>query len=171
MATSLGSTCGPLNSYRSCEVEPEDEPNGEDAWNPDKLVKCPYDPNHMIRQCRFPYHILKCKKNHPEMESELRTCPYNARHIVLKDELSKHMTVCVDQLRMEDVRGNQEELRKKYTVPISTITVPNSEDWDKEIEIGTTPFVWGVTSQLSPSPEVTNSLDTGLRPPRILPWK
>lgn len=35
---------------------------GNDAWDPDRLVQCPYDPNHMIRQSRFPYHVLKCKK-------------------------------------------------------------------------------------------------------------
>ncbi|KAL2076312.1 hypothetical protein ACEWY4_025191 [Coilia grayii] len=171
MTTSLGATCSPLTSCRS-EVEPEEYVKGDDIWDPDRLVKCPYDPNHMIRQCRFPYHVLKCKKNHPEMESELRTCPYNARHIVVKDELSKHMAVCVDQQRVEDmIRENQEEFRKKYVVPVSTTVLPVSEDWDKEEESGAVPFVWGVTSQISPSPEVTNSLDTGLRTPRILPWK
>lgn len=36
------------------------------------------------------------------MEGELRTCPYNARHIILKDELSKHMAVCVDRQTVID---------------------------------------------------------------------
>ena len=28
----------------------------------DELVECPYDPLHMIRVSRFPYHLIKCAK-------------------------------------------------------------------------------------------------------------
>lgn len=36
----------------------------EDKGNsdPDKLLQCPFDKNHQIRACRFPYHLIKCKK-------------------------------------------------------------------------------------------------------------
>ncbi len=33
-----------------------------DFCNPDKLLLCPYDPHHLIRACRFPYHLIKCRK-------------------------------------------------------------------------------------------------------------
>lgn len=34
----------------------------DDYCNPDKLLLCPYDANHKIRACRFPYHLIKCRK-------------------------------------------------------------------------------------------------------------
>ncbi|XP_041926249.1 gametocyte-specific factor 1-like isoform X1 [Alosa sapidissima] len=172
---SFGATCSPAPPHISfSSTQSEEAANGkwDDIWNPDRLVKCPYDPNHMIRQCRFPYHILKCKKNHPEMESELRTCPYNARHIILKDELSAHMAVCVDRQSVIDELGGNSEVQKKYSIPVNTTAFPTSEDWDKEVETAiASPFVWGVTSQISHSPEVTNNLAPGLRTPHVLPWK
>lgn len=30
--------------------------------DPDKLLQCPFDKNHQIRVCRFPYHLIKCRK-------------------------------------------------------------------------------------------------------------
>lgn len=30
--------------------------------NPNNLLQCPFDKNHQIRSCRFPYHIIKCRK-------------------------------------------------------------------------------------------------------------
>lgn len=30
--------------------------------DPDKLLQCPFDKNHLIRSCRFPYHLIKCRK-------------------------------------------------------------------------------------------------------------
>lgn len=33
-----------------------------DSLDPEKLLQCPYDKNHQIRACRFPYHLIKCKK-------------------------------------------------------------------------------------------------------------
>lgn len=33
-----------------------------DDCDPDKLLQCPFDKNHQIRACRFPYHLIKCRK-------------------------------------------------------------------------------------------------------------
>ena len=33
-----------------------------DSLDPEKLIQCPYDKNHQIRACRFPYHLIKCRK-------------------------------------------------------------------------------------------------------------
>lgn len=33
-----------------------------DSLDPEKLLQCPYDKNHQIRACRFPYHLIKCRK-------------------------------------------------------------------------------------------------------------
>jgi len=34
----------------------------DEKEEPEKLMQCPYDKNHQIRPCRFPYHIIKCRK-------------------------------------------------------------------------------------------------------------
>lgn len=33
-----------------------------DLRDPERLVQCPYDKHHQIRACRFPYHLVKCRK-------------------------------------------------------------------------------------------------------------
>ena len=36
-------------------------------------------------------------QNHPKLASELKTCPFNARHLIPKHELSLHIATCVDR--------------------------------------------------------------------------
>ncbi|KAG9274355.1 gametocyte-specific factor 1 [Astyanax mexicanus] len=156
-----------------------EEAEDEDFCNPDKLLVCPYDPNHQIRACRFPYHLLKCKKNHPELANQLWTCPFNARHLMPKHELSHHMSNCVDRCSVSADYVESAETQRKFQVPVNNWTTPEcDEDWDQEEEetvVPATPFVWGLsTSQLGQErsePTVTNSLSSSLRAPRVFPWK
>ena len=30
--------------------------------DPDELIQCPFDPVHLLRRKRMPYHIIKCGK-------------------------------------------------------------------------------------------------------------
>ena len=30
--------------------------------DPDELIECPFDPVHLLRRKRMPYHIIKCGK-------------------------------------------------------------------------------------------------------------
>lgn len=39
-------------------------------------------------------------QNHPE--SGLKTCAYNARHIVQQEDLAKHMATCLDRQSVEN---------------------------------------------------------------------
>uniref|UniRef100_A0AAY5EKX7 CHHC U11-48K-type domain-containing protein n=1 Tax=Electrophorus electricus TaxID=8005 RepID=A0AAY5EKX7_ELEEL len=71
----------------------------DDPSDPNKLLQCPYDKNHQIRACRFPFHLLKCRKNHPKLASELKTCPFNAKHLMPRYELSHHIENCEDRQR------------------------------------------------------------------------
>ncbi|XP_053147313.1 gametocyte-specific factor 1-like isoform X3 [Hemicordylus capensis] len=72
-----------------------------DALDPDKLMQCPYDKNHKIRACRFPYHLVKCRKNHPDIVQQLATCPFNARHQVPREEIRQHISSCDDKRCIE----------------------------------------------------------------------
>ncbi|XP_062850289.1 gametocyte-specific factor 1 isoform X2 [Trichomycterus rosablanca] len=132
-----------------------EENQDEDNCNPDKLLQCPYDPNHKIRACRLPYHLIKCRKNNPQLASELWTCPFNACHLMPKYELSEHMSSCMYRcsVNTDYVLVETAKTQLKFQVPVSTWTIPVcDEDWDQEQEDpapSETPFVWGVpTTQL-----------------------
>ncbi|XP_028823144.1 gametocyte-specific factor 1-like isoform X2 [Denticeps clupeoides] len=152
--------------------------NDPNSWNPDELMQCPYDLNHKIRVCRFPYHLIKCGKNHPDLVKKMKTCPFNAKHVLPQNELSHHLAVCPDgqSVTIEDVGIT--ETQCKFQVPVSTWTNPDTqEDWDQEEDGASTPFIWGVsTSQILQTRQVpeTNriiSLNPQLRVPHTMPWK
>ncbi|KAK6471161.1 gametocyte-specific factor 1-like [Huso huso] len=153
------------------------EKEGTDMWDPDKLLQCPYDKNHQVRGLRFPYHLIKCSKNHPKLAQELKTCPFNARHLLPRNELSHHIANCVDRRIISDdsLVGNAHA--KKWQVPLSTWKNPNcEEDWDEEVDNSSCkPFVWGIDTvsilESKPEANASSSLPAGLRVPRTLPWK
>ncbi|XP_060677088.1 gametocyte-specific factor 1-like isoform X2 [Hemiscyllium ocellatum] len=64
--------------------------------NSDQLLVCPYDRSHQIRSSRFPYHLVKCRENHPELANMIRVCPFNARHRIPQPEFQRHLLHCED---------------------------------------------------------------------------
>ncbi|EAW96785.1 gametocyte-specific factor 1 isoform X1 [Pongo pygmaeus] len=155
-----------------------------DSLDPEKLLQCPYDKNHQIRACRFPYHLIKCRKNHPDVASKLATCPFNARHQVPRAEISHHISSCDDRSCIEQDVVNQTRSLRQETLAESTWQCPPcDEDWDKDLwEQTSTPFVWGTThysDNNSPASNIVtehkNNLASGMRVPKslpyVLPWK
>ncbi|XP_010130807.1 PREDICTED: gametocyte-specific factor 1-like, partial [Buceros rhinoceros silvestris] len=65
------------------------------------LIQCPYNKHHHIRACRFPYHLVKCRKSYPEVAKGLATCPFNARHLIPRAALSDHIANCSDKVSLE----------------------------------------------------------------------
>uniref|UniRef100_A0A5F9C511 Gametocyte specific factor 1 n=1 Tax=Oryctolagus cuniculus TaxID=9986 RepID=A0A5F9C511_RABIT len=103
-----------------------------DSLDPEKLLQCPYDKNHHIRACRFPYHLIKCRKNHPDVANKLATCPFNARHQVPRAEISHHISSCDDKSCIEQDVVNQTRNLGQETLAESTWQCPPcDEDWDK----------------------------------------
>uniref|UniRef100_A0A803TBD3 CHHC U11-48K-type domain-containing protein n=1 Tax=Anolis carolinensis TaxID=28377 RepID=A0A803TBD3_ANOCA len=51
-----------------------------EASNSEKLLQCPYDKSHQIRACRFPYHLVKCRKHHPGI---IKSWPFNDDYDVI----------------------------------------------------------------------------------------
>ncbi|XP_051515066.1 gametocyte-specific factor 1-like [Myxocyprinus asiaticus] len=112
--------------------------------------------------------------NHPKLANELKTCPFNDRHLFPKHELSHHIANCEDKRSLSAEDGNVEVL-KKFQVPVNTWTNPSpNEDWETETDDAAV-FVWGESNnqlaQNKPEPSTTVSLSDGLRAPRTLPWK
>ncbi|MCI4387194.1 hypothetical protein PGIGA_G00071300 [Pangasianodon gigas] len=172
----FGSSVGPARiTGNAQEVREEAEAKPVDDADPNVMMQCPYDKNHQIRACRFPFHILKCAKNHPKLASELKTCPFNAKHLVPKHELAHHIEHCEDKrlITMEDDGNNK--MHSKFHVPIKWTAPACEEDWEEEADDNAATFVWGVTNNLltvnKPEPPVMNNLNAGVRAPRTLPWK
>ncbi|XP_059260864.1 gametocyte-specific factor 1 isoform X1 [Mustela nigripes] len=155
-----------------------------DSLDPEKLLQCPYDKNHQIRACRFPYHLIKCRKNHPDVANKLATCPFNARHQVPRAEISHHISSCDDKSCIEQDVVNQTRNLGQETLAESTWQCPPcDEDWDKDLwEQTSTPFVWGTANYCGNNSPASNivvehksNLASGMRVPKslpyVLPWK
>ncbi|XP_069765666.1 nck-associated protein 1-like isoform X2 [Narcine bancroftii] len=151
-----------------------DRVNFEDE---DGLLVCPYNQSHRIRASRFPYHLVKCRKNFPNKAQNLESCPFNARHRIPKAEMKHHITHCVDQKVIEDEfvinthRRPSEEASSHWQCPTP------EEDWETDEDGSSRTFIFGSTSQnrsyLSPSclsvNEVSNSIPSGVRAPSSFP--
>ncbi|XP_038052173.1 uncharacterized protein LOC119724926 [Patiria miniata] len=70
-----------------------------DDCDPEQYVICPYDKVHRILAKRYPYHIMKCRKNHRGAKKHF--CPFNARHIIPVSELRHHVANCPDRSTIE----------------------------------------------------------------------
>ncbi|KAK7884919.1 hypothetical protein WMY93_028042 [Mugilogobius chulae] len=171
----FGTTTAPLEIASAGRDQPADEFDDKGNVDPDRLLQCPYDKNHQIRACRFPYHLIKCRKNHPKLANELKTCPYNARHLVHKHELKHHTEICEDRINVDTVDDAVQngEGSNHWQVPVSTWVNPNqNEDWDEEAEDRVVPFVWGENTAVNARREMrpTNNLGPRCRAPNTLPW-
>ncbi|XP_070264903.1 gametocyte-specific factor 1 [Myotis yumanensis] len=155
-----------------------------DSLDPEKLLQCPYDKNHQIRACRFPYHLIKCRKNHPDVANKLATCPFNARHQVPRTEISHHISSCDDKSCIEqDIVNQTRNLGQETLVESTWQCPPCDEDWDKDLwEQTSTPFVWGTANYCGKNSPASNivmehksNLASGMRVPKslpyVLPWK
>ncbi|XP_017946517.1 gametocyte specific factor 1 isoform X2 [Xenopus tropicalis] len=165
------------NPPRNVEVETR----FYDPQDPERLLQCPYDSNHQIRACRFPYHLIKCRKNHNDVAMHLATCPFNARHLVPRAELSHHISSCDDKSCIEQDIAGEKNYYQRDVSPCRWQTPPCDEDWDKDLQNDKATFMWGIPSYPVPSSgtnilmDPKNSLGSSLRAPKslpyILPWK
>ncbi|XP_061738842.1 gametocyte-specific factor 1-like isoform X1 [Nerophis ophidion] len=164
----FGSSIGPCQTRSVERMFPEvSEEKGD--FDPDRLFQCPFDKNHQIRVCRLPYHIIKCKKNHPQLAKELRTCPFNACHLVPKEKLASHTDTCPYKISMDTDSAGVEKPRK-WDVPIrSQFSADMTEDWENEVDEAAVPFVWGENTHRSEA-RPTNVVGSNIRPPTSLPW-
>ncbi|XP_044143531.1 gametocyte-specific factor 1-like [Bufo gargarizans] len=150
-----------------------------DPQDPDRLLQCPYDSNHQIRACRFPYHLIKCRKNHTDLANQFVTCPFNARHMVARGDLCFHISRCEDKSCIEQDIVDEKSMYKRDVSPSRWNSPPCDENWDNDLQTKPATFVWGTPSYQAPSTSTLmdpkNSLVSSLRAPKslpyVLPWK
>ncbi|KAL2098981.1 hypothetical protein ACEWY4_005461 [Coilia grayii] len=150
-----------------------------DDEDPDRPVQCPFDKNHVIRACRFAYHIQKCEKNHPAMAAEMIICPYNAQHRMLKYEMGQHVRKCVNRKTEQSKEPGVQEVLPKFQVPVNRFAASQSqEDWETETDNTADPFIWDTSPILPSQNGPTNSFcrpePTTAKGPCYgsrLPWK
>ncbi|XP_029450995.1 gametocyte-specific factor 1-like [Rhinatrema bivittatum] len=148
-----------------------------DALDPEALIQCPYDTNHQIRACRFPYHLVKCRKNNPDVVRQLATCPFNARHLIPRAEIGHHISTCDDKSCIErDIVEQKNSYRSEEVIPNRWEPPPCDEDWDKELQEQSGPtFIWGIAAAgsstgISSKMEPRCNLGSSLRVPKTLPY-
>ncbi|XP_062578274.1 protein D7-like [Saccostrea cucullata] len=111
------------------------------VYDPEQEIPCPYNKCEMIRAKRMPYHLIRCRRNHPC--SEYASCPLNATHVVPKPELRYHLENCPDKPRLEQDISFEAQKREGGTLftgctklpTYSQIDLKIEDDWDKEIPL------------------------------------
>ncbi|XP_068208108.1 serine-rich adhesin for platelets-like [Palaemon carinicauda] len=71
------------------------EDEGQRYRESEELWKCPYDESHLILPLKFSAHLVKCRKNHPQIN--LERCFYNSNHYVKKSKMRQHLRECEDK--------------------------------------------------------------------------
>ncbi|XP_078722727.1 gametocyte-specific factor 1-like isoform X2 [Lampetra fluviatilis] len=122
--------------------------------DPDALFRCPYDPSHIICAKRYTYHVAKCSLTNKKVAQNMRTCPFNARHRILKSNMAEHLAQCPDRRTVGQTEVTQGAVRAERgdghsSVPQSSGEVqPCQEDWDAEMEQDgeQQPYIWGISA-------------------------
>ena len=58
-------------------------------------LTCPFNESHSILPERMLKHILKCKKNHPEVAATLIVCPFSPQtHFLKPEDYDHHVLHC-----------------------------------------------------------------------------
>ncbi|XP_063039798.1 gametocyte-specific factor 1-like isoform X2 [Engraulis encrasicolus] len=173
-----GTSCDPLRRTSIRDLNPHwEEGSVVDNEDPDRPVQCPFDKNHVIRACRFAYHIQKCEKNNPAMAAEMVICPFNAQHRMLKYEMDQHMRKCIDRQTEKSTDVGFREVLPKFKVPVNRFATSQSEeDWETEADDTVDPFIWDTSATLMPQNRPTPfciSQPVAPKPPSngCLPWK
>ncbi|XP_022047348.1 gametocyte-specific factor 1-like [Acanthochromis polyacanthus] len=166
----FGTPSSPSRMASAGRAHPAEESDVTDDGDPNRLLQCPFDEHHKIRASRFPFHIIKCRKNHPKLASELKTCPFNARHLVPKHELAHHTETCENR-PSEDSQAAGSSNEPQWHVPVSTRVNPNmTEDWEEEVDNDAVPFVWGADMTFTKEQKSKASKTLSPRAPNTRPW-
>jgi len=108
----------------------------------EKTITCPYNPSHQITVERIQFHLVKCRKNHPQSDNVI--CPYNASHHIPKPEEQYHIARCPDRKIVEMAKyswaldkehGNLSRPKISHVNRERNPLLDDGEDWEKEATI------------------------------------
>ncbi|XP_045479734.1 gametocyte-specific factor 1 homolog [Harmonia axyridis] len=98
--------------------------------DPNKMDTCPYDNNHVMLRPRFNTHLVKCRKNFPDIGYSI--CDYNHDHRIPKLELNYHHEVCPDRI-IQEATENYVDSEDVMDFPsIRDLEAPIDEVWEEE---------------------------------------
>ncbi|XP_030384554.1 gametocyte-specific factor 1-like [Scaptodrosophila lebanonensis] len=92
------------------------------------LKTCPFDKNHILQAERFIVHLVRCQRNHPNVQVR---CPHNEGHIIPPGEMETHLNVC-DTRALSELK-DQQMVQKPVEQPL----LPVGESWDDDPDVGT----------------------------------
>uniref|UniRef100_A0A665SXN9 Zgc:56699 n=1 Tax=Echeneis naucrates TaxID=173247 RepID=A0A665SXN9_ECHNA len=157
----FGSSSGPCRTSAGRDEHSEGI-DDKGNYDQDKILQCPFDKNHKMRASRFPYHLIKCRKNHPKLASELKPCPFNARHLVPGHEMTHHIETCQNRISVES---------EECEISFGSLLLSPCR-FTVECDDNAPPFVWGenTSSNQLLYTQATNMLGRSFRVPKDLPW-
>lgn len=99
----------------------------------DEMVVCPYDKCHVIMKQRMQAHLIKCARNHPNMQLEI--CPFDITHRFPASEKQRHLDECPSRVNFDRYmyrvdNGNSTKPTDKKTVEIVPKNNNDDDDWD-----------------------------------------
>ncbi|KRT81733.1 hypothetical protein AMK59_5587 [Oryctes borbonicus] len=98
-----------------------------------KLVRCPFDPEHLLVENRLQKHVIYCMKKYPNHVK----CPYNALHCFFsKDALTEHILDCPNKTISQPWKyGDSESTIRSRIInnaPFHIEVDSSGEDWKQE---------------------------------------
>ncbi|XP_037032550.1 gametocyte-specific factor 1 homolog [Bradysia coprophila] len=99
------------------------------------MVTCPYNKSHNILRERFQTHLVKCRKQYPNIK--LKNCPFNSTHLILEAEFDAHVQSCEDRSSFDlyrfPIAPSTAALNRPPAPEPVFVPLPESEEnWDDE---------------------------------------
>lgn len=111
-----------------------------------KLVTCPYDEAHKVKESRLQLHITKCRMNHLT-DNEKFICPFNATHVFPLPEGKFHMANCPDRAvvdrRISQSLDKNNPHKGRLAVPSYNESAPiiSEEVWDDDTNYSVSGYI------------------------------
>lgn len=101
-----------------------------------RLVVCPYDEAHKVKESRIQLHITRCRMNN--LDSPTFICPFNATHVFPVQEKAYHLSRCPDRAVLDRMMAapvsQNNPFKGRTAVPSYSdpIHVDTNEVWDDD---------------------------------------